>query len=169
MRNALPRAITKLSSSRLRQVPPHPSSYPTGRFPSTPRTYAPGRAKGERRGRRHLVVPKSRAERTSQEPKVPAEAAARRGALLGSQHQRAPETAGVLERPRGWGCVVILSIEPMNEHSPYNPSPNANYTPPPELRMSSRASLLFRLLALFILTNFSLPTSLKLVSRQPAF
>lgn len=84
----------------LRKVPPHPFRYPTGWFPS-----ASGRAKGERRGHRHLVILRPGAERTDASESGTAR---RRRALLSSQHQGAPETAGVPKRPRGRATALPL-------------------------------------------------------------
>lgn len=92
--NALPRAVIKpLFPSQLRQAPPQRFLNPTNWSPSASGTNSPGMAKGARRERQHLVVPKPGAERTPKCRYTQPLAAGRFWVPSTRGHQKPPESS----------------------------------------------------------------------------
>lgn len=170
--NALPRAVTKLSSpSWLRQVPPHSFSYPSACFPSAPGPTCPAGQKRSVSGAGTWWSPGLGRKGRPREPEGRQKQPLATGPFWVPStrgHQKPPESRAPT---RPGGCVVILSIKPTNKHSPLIILSNPNYLPAPRTSGSSRQHPCFSgsYTSSSSLLNFPLPTSLKLVSRQLDF
>lgn len=125
--NALPRAVIKpFFPSQLRQAPPQRFLNPTNWSPSASGTNSPGMAKGARRERQHLVVPKPGAERTPKCRYTQPLAAGRFWVPSTRGHQKPPESSSA-HAARRLRCH-FKNCKTGEQAFPYNP-PQIQITP----------------------------------------